>query len=123
MVFRAEFYKKFVEDPSNIQRTLDRHLENLKWNLFRLYRIRNEIVHNAAVKNSIYANVSHIKYYLTFILNSILDFMSNIPADVNNDGVLTIEDYFIAQDIMLGSLKDKTLKDYLTVHNPLEILH
>lgn len=123
MVFRAEYYQKFVEDPGNIQRTLDKHLENLKWNLIRLYRIRNEIVHNAAVKNSIYANVSHIKYYLTFVLNSILDFMSSIPVDINNDGILTIEDYFIAQDIMLGSLKGKTLKDYLAVHNPLETLH
>lgn len=123
MKFRAEFYQKWVSDPGNIKTSLIKHKENLEWNLTRLYRIRNEIVHNAAVKNSIYANVSHLKYYLTFILNSILDFMSNSPTDADNDGRITIDDYFIAQDIILGSLNGKTIKEFLKVRNPLEILH
>jgi len=96
---------------------------NLRWNISRLYRIRNEIVHNAATKNNIQVNVSHIKYYLTFILNSILDFLSNSPIDINEDDVVTIEDYFITQDILLGYLKGKTVGEYLQVQNPLEILH
>ena len=49
--------------------------------------------------------------------------MANRPADTNNDGKVTIEDYFIAQDIMLGSLNNRTIREYLNVHNPLEILH
>jgi hypothetical protein len=121
--FRALYFQKWVEDPSNIANALKKHSDNLKWNLTRLYRIRNEIVHNAAIKNGIYVNISHMKYYLTFILNSILDFMSNDSIDIDNDGKITIEDYFIAQDIMLGSLKGSTLQNYLKIRFPRQILH
>lgn len=64
-----------------------------------------------------------MKYYLTFILNSILDFMAENDIDTNNDGKITIEDYFIAQDIMLGSVKKSTLINYINVENPNQILH
>lgn len=121
--FRALYFQKWVENPSNIATALKKHSDNLKWNLTRLYRIRNEIVHNAAIKNGIYVNISHMKYYLTFILNSILDFMSNDSIDIDNDGKITIEDYFIAQDIMLGSLKGSTLQNYLKIRFPRQILH
>lgn len=123
MNFRAAFYLKWNENSGEIKKALQKHEENLQWNLNRLYRMRNEIVHNAAVKNSIYVNVSHIKYYLTFILNSILDFMANRPVDADNDGEITIEDYFITQEIIYGSLNGKSLDEYLKVSNPIEILN
>lgn len=121
--FRAQYFQKWVENPSNLGTMLKKHTDNLKWNLTRLYRIRNEIVHNAAIKDGIYVNISHMKYYLIFILNSILDFMANDPTDIDNNGKVTIEDYFIAQDIMLGSLKGSVLKNYLKVKFPRQILH
>ena len=121
--FRAQYFQKWVENPSNISIMLKKHTDNVKWNLTRLYRIRNEIVHNAAIKNGIYVNISHMKYYLIFILNSILDFMANDPSDADNNGKVTIEDYFIAQDIMLGSLKGNTVKNFLNVKFPRQILH
>ena len=120
--FRAKFYQKWVSDPSNISRALFKHQENLSQNIIRLYRIRNEIVHNAALTDNIFTNVSHIKYYLTFIINSLLDFMSNSPVDINSDTKITIEDYFISQDIILGSLNGKTITEYLKVRNPLELI-
>jgi hypothetical protein len=121
--FRSEFYKSWAENPGNIDKAITKHIQNLEWNITRLYRIRNAIVHNAAVTNSIYANVSHIKYYLTFILNSLLEYLSEIPIDVNSDGKISIDDYFITQDIILGSLKGKPIREYVKVNNPMEILH
>lgn len=121
--FRAKYFQKWVESPSNIELALKSHCDNLKWNLTRIYRIRNEIVHNAAIKNGIYVNISHMKYYLTFILNSILDFMSENNIDIDNDGKITIEDYFITQDIILGFTQKETLINYLKIENPNQILH
>ncbi|MEO8535787.1 MAG: hypothetical protein ABI441_18670 [Flavobacterium sp.] len=121
--FRALFFQKWVQDPSNIATAIRKHSENIRWNLTRLYRIRNEIVHNAAIKNNIHVNISHMKYYLTFILNSILDFMSNDAIDVDGDNKITIDDFFIAQDIMLGSLRSQKLEEYLKVRLPRQILH
>lgn len=85
MIYRAEYYQKWTENPGEITKVLERHKKNLMWNLGRIYRIRNEIVHNAAAKGEISANVSHLRYYLTFILNSILDFFHQTPIDVNNN--------------------------------------
>lgn len=120
--YRATYLRKWVEDPSNICRRLHEHKNNLGWNISRLYRLRNEIVHTAATKSDITANVSHLKYYLTFILNSVLEFFANLPADIDNDGKITIEDYLISQEIILESLKGKTLSEYVKVDNPIEML-
>jgi len=121
--FRAAYFQKWVENPANIDVALRRHSTNINWNLTRLYRLRNEIVHNAAIKDGIYVHISHLKYYLTFILNSILDFMADAGVDANNDGQVSIEDYFIAQDIMLGSLKGTSIREYIKVENPSQILY
>ncbi|WZL89992.1 hypothetical protein VS868_04400 [Salinimicrobium sp. 3283s] len=119
--FRSVYYQKFYEDPGKIQEVLKKHQENIEWNITRLYRIRNEIVHNAAIKSGIYTNIAHLKYYLSFILNSILDFMANGSVDIDNDGKITIDDYFITQEIILGSLKGRKLESFLEIENPNEI--
>jgi hypothetical protein len=121
--FRSKYFQKWVESPSNIDVAIKKHVTNLTWNITRLYRIRNEIVHNAAIKQGIYVHISHLKYYLTFVLNSILDFMAEAPVDLDNDGKVSIEDFFNTQNIMLGSLKDSTLKAYTAIENPSQILH
>ena len=48
--------------------------------------------------------------------------MSETPSDINNDNKITIEDYFISKDIILGSLKNKTIKEYIKINNPMELL-
>lgn len=123
MKFRSKYYQKWVEEPNKVEAAIHRHTNNLNWNLTRLYRIRNEIVHNAAIKNGIYIHISHMKYYLSFILNSILDFMANIPLDINNDGKITIEDYFISQEIMLGSVRKEKLTEFMKVENPNQVFY
>lgn len=122
LVYRATFFQKWYQEPNKIRDSLKKHQENLVWNLTRLYRIRNEIVHNAAIKNGIYTNIAHLKYYLTFILNSILDFMAENAIDVDNDGKISIEDYFISQEILFGCMRDKKLQKYLEVKIPLNFL-
>ncbi|RXJ49559.1 hypothetical protein [Gelidibacter gilvus] len=121
--FRTRYFQKWFEEPNKIDFALKRHSDNLYWNLTRLYRIRNEIVHNAAIKNGIYIHISHMKYYLSFILNSILDFMADEPADINNDGKVTIEDYFITQEIIFGSLKGEKLEEFMKIDNPNQVFY
>lgn len=121
--FRTRYYQKWFEEPNKVNDALKKHFDNLQWNFTRLYRIRNEIVHNAAIKNGIYTHISHMKYYLSFILNSILDFMAEIPLDINNDGRITIEDYFITQEIIFGSLKDERVIEFLKIDNPNQVFY
>lgn len=119
--FRAEYFQKWYQEPNKIKEVLDRHQNNIMWNITRLYRIRNEIVHNAAIKNGIYTHISHLKYYLSFILNSILNFMADNAVDLDNDGKISIEDFFISQEIILGCLNDQKLEKWIEIERPNQI--
>lgn len=119
--FRADYFRKWYQEPNKIAEVLFRHNNNLEWNITRLYRIRNEIVHNAAIKTNIYTHISHLKYYLSFMLNSILDYMSENDIDLDNDGKISIDDFFISQEIILGCLKGEKLEKWLEVKDPNQI--
>ncbi len=47
--------------------------------------------------------------------------MSDVSVDVNNDGKVSIDDYFITQEIILGALKGEKLEKFLEIDNPNEI--
>ncbi|MCT4157485.1 hypothetical protein HZP63_02345 [Elizabethkingia anophelis] len=118
---RALYFQKWFQEPNKITDAINKHKENLTWNITRLYRIRNEIVHNAAIKKDIYSHISHLKYYLTFILNSIMDFMSEPYPDLDNDGKITIDDFLICQDILLGANTGEKLGKWLELKHPNQI--
>lgn len=124
LVFRAEYYKLLLNNPNKVRSALENHQKNLEWNLTRIYRIRNEIVHNAAIKEDIAVLTSHLRYYLTFIINSLIDFFVNHPQDVNNDEDVNIDDYFLLQDLKLSSLENSDIefKDLIAIDNPMELI-
>lgn len=122
--FRAHYYKGLLSDSNRVRGALENHQKNLEWNLTRIYRIRNEIVHNAALKEDIAVLTSHLRYYLTFIINGIIDFLINNPRDVNNDEKVNIDDYFLLQDLTLSSLENKNVEytDLIDIHNPMQLI-
>lgn len=124
LVFRAEYYKLLLNNPNKVRGALENHQKNLEWNLTRIYRIRNEIVHNAAIKEDIAVLTSHLRYYLTFIINSLIDFFVNHPQDINNDEDVNIDDYFLLQDLKLSSLENSDIefKDLIAIDNPMELI-
>ena len=93
-----------ANDNKQIQQRILKHRKNLDWHLARTYRIRNEIVHDAAIHLNIDLITGNLKYYLTYILNSIIDYLDNTPADLNMDEKISIEDYFILQHIRYESM-------------------
>lgn len=119
--YRTQYFQKWFQEPNKITDVLNNHGKNLEWNITRLYRIRNEIVHNAAIKNNITTHISHLKYYLSFMLNSILDFMTENNVDLDNDGKISIDDFFISQEIILGCLSNEKLEEWLKIDNPNQI--
>ena len=124
MIFRARYYKELLSDPNKVRGVLENHQKNLEWNLTRIYRIRNEIVHNAAIKEDIAVLTSHLRYYLTFIINGLIDFLINRQMDVNNDQRISIDDYFLLQDLTLSSLETQgmTFADLIKIENPMELI-
>src|SRR5690606_1774549 len=65
-----------------------------------IYRLRNEIIHDAATNTNNELITSNLRYYLTFILNELITFFSNAP---NKE--ISIEDFFILNELKLGNIR------------------
>jgi len=115
--YRAASLKRLLSDTKNISSMATNSLENVKRNLTRIYRIRNEIVHNASSITGIETIVSHLKYYLIFSLYSVLDFFATRAEDFNFDNKIDIDDFFelreMKYDNFFPSAKSKVDIDQL----------
>ena len=106
LAFRAyEFKKDLFTNTDQLKEILKRHQLNLEAHLSRAYRIRNEIIHDAAIRPNIESITSNLKYYLTFIINEILEFFLNNPIDANFDNELSIDDFFIVRQLEFNSMQ------------------
>jgi hypothetical protein len=116
--------EKFKDSNSSLSE-LKRHTNNLEWNLTRIYRTRNEIVHSAATDIEAIELAAHLKYYLIFTLNALLTFLLNSPLNIDSDKQITINDFFLLESLRYDSMlkNDKlTLQELLNATNPIEYL-
>lgn len=110
LAFRALSLKLIVENDKDRMKILENHSQNLQWNIARAYRIRNEIIHDAVINSEIVHITSHLKYYLIFILNSLLDFLSSSPIDINKDNKIDLDDFYTLQIIKSDNYEIKKYK-------------
>jgi len=104
IAFRANQFLSSIFN-NQISDDLKKHEQDLIWNIARLYRIRNELIHEAAIDKNIPNITSHLKYYLTFIIESTLNFFVTNSIDIDIDNYTTIEDYFIMQKLKWDNIK------------------
>ena len=128
--YRALNFKNMVENDTHSGKHKDvckdmikSHHLNLERHLARIYRIRNEIVHEAAKKPNIESIASNLRFYLTFILNSLIEYLYNNPLDIHQQGLVSIEDFFIIKEIEYLNLSKNGFKldDLLEVKDVEEI--
>lgn len=67
------------------------HKDNIERHLSRLYRLRNELIHEAGTKEDIECSTSHLRYYIVFLLNQIIVYFSQ---NEDNHIVRNINDFF-----------------------------
>jgi hypothetical protein len=84
---------------SNASEYIKKHRKNLETHFTRIYRLRNEIIHDAKTNTNNEHIASNLRYYLTFILNEIIDYFSR-----NTGKPITIEDSFIQNEIEIGNI-------------------
>lgn len=68
---------------------VESHKINVERHISRLYRLRNELIHEASTKEEIESTTSNLRYYLVFLLNQIVSHF----AKSNNSS--TISDFFM----------------------------
>ena len=103
-------YKSLINDVKIIPNEILKHRANLEWHLTRCYRIRNEIVHDAAIHLNIESITGNLKYYLTYILNGLLEYLDDTPNNINIDSQATINDFFMLQEIKYRSIEKSGFK-------------
>lgn len=103
LAFRAMELCEWLFEPNkqaNASKYIKKHKENLEMHFTRIYRLRNEIIHDAATNTNSELIASNLRYYLTFILNELIDFLSKThPKEIS------IEDYFILNELVLGNIE------------------
>lgn len=72
--YRIKRMKSHLHHHDKVKDYLDMHIKNLKWHLSRIYHYRNELVHEAAIKNSIEGLSNNLRSYLVFMLNLLIDY-------------------------------------------------
>lgn len=91
---------------------LKRHENHLVWHIVRLYRLRNELIHDAAIKNNIVQVTSNLRYYLAYMLNQIIHYFCNITeSEVKSD--YTINDFFYEYKLLYYNIKKNYNKDII----------
>lgn len=102
--FRAYKYRMFINGSKKVGEEIAKHRINLEWHLTRCYRIRNEIVHDAAIHLNIESITGNLKYYLTYVLNGLLEYLDTTPDDTMLESQISINDFFMLQEIKYKSI-------------------
>lgn len=89
---------------------LSKHCKNLERHLVRMYRVRNQLVHDAAIMQNIENISGSLRYYLTFILNKLIDFLSDCKEKPLRLNQVTMDDFFTHQELVWTNLKKNELK-------------
>lgn len=125
LYFRYHSTKKRFENSQGILSDLKRHSNNVEWNLNRIYRTRNEIVHSAATDIDVIELASHLKYFLVFTLNGLFNFLISSPVNASVTKALCIDDYFLTESIKCDSLMKNdrvTAQELIRKKSPVEYL-
>ncbi|WP_320151097.1 hypothetical protein [uncultured Tolumonas sp.] len=74
---RVELFKVLLSSPKNITTALDAHKVRLEWQIRRIYRARNIIVHSGNTPDYIRPLIEHSHNYLDIVLTKLVDLASN----------------------------------------------
>lgn len=100
--YRLKKHKSiFYSANDKLENYLKNHETNLIRHLSRIYSLRNELVHEAAIKQNIEGITSNLRYYLTFVMNQLFDYMGNIDRDGRKIGMSDFfkEYHFMREDL------------------------
>lgn len=74
--YRAKKLKSHLRSKDAVRKYVMAHRIHLQQHITRIYRLRNELVHEAAIKQNIMSVTSNLRFYLVFVLNQLIGFFS-----------------------------------------------
>ncbi|RYY02144.1 MAG: hypothetical protein EOO53_13995 [Gammaproteobacteria bacterium] len=105
--------------PHKLRDILENHQTKIKWQIQRIYRARNAIVHAGLKVNHLELLCANLEHYLKISLSSITDLLSNSASIESSEECFVRYDYAVSD--ILKNLKQEganfdTLYQYLTIH-------
>lgn len=111
--YRISCYLNLFFDKKTIKNSLERHSKRLNQNLTRIYRIRNEIVHEGKTTAELELIAGHLRHYLLFSIEQITHEHSS------NQVLRSLDDVFVLFENLYNQIKSANnikevfeLKDY-----------
>ena len=106
--FRAQRFKShFISNSEKRKNYLNNHKENVEIHLHRLYRIRNKIVHDAALIDNLESLTGNLRYYLSFTLNKGIEYFSNSDSKPIASKMISMDDFFMHHQMLWNNLKEE----------------
>ena len=115
--YHLQRMKSHILNESAIKDYLRNHEKRLSWHLIRIYRLRNELIHEAAIVTSIEDVTSNLRFYLVFLLNQMIMYYKDVSSEIKK--MYTIDDFFMEFMSYYNMIK----KDYnlsTILHVPVE---
>lgn len=92
---------------------INKHERNVNYHIARIYRMRNELIHEAALKQDIENVTSNLRYYLVFLLSQMIHYYAN---EVNIGETLGMNQFFYTYEIRKKIIcKTHALSDIMNV--------
>lgn len=99
--------KSKLSSGDKIKKYICAHQTNLEWHLSRIYRMRNELIHEAALKQDIEGATSNLRYYLVLLLNQLIDYFYNAKMTVS------INDFFHEYENRMNTILANKDRNYV----------
>lgn len=112
---RVNELTNMLKDAKSIESKLKEHLEDIQWNLQRIYRVRNKIVHSASTNLNLTQLDGNLTYYYTTLLNNIIYSAINVTTDTTLDSIyLKFESHY--EYLLCQIKKNNIFKTLITVY-------
>jgi len=82
--YRLLNMKSHLRNGESIKEYLAQHKKNLEQHITRIYRLRNELIHEAAIKQDIANVTSNLRSYLVFVLNQLIFYFNSSNYDMKS---------------------------------------
>lgn len=104
--FRAQRLKSHLTINSEKRKDyLKNHRGNVENHLHRLYRIRNKIIHDAAIIDNLESLTGNLRYYLSFTLNKGIEYFVKCDSKPIASKMISMDDFFVHHQMLWNSLE------------------
>lgn len=100
--------KSHLRSSDAVKEYLTHHKITLEQHFSRIYRMRNELIHEAAINQNIEAVTSNLRYYLTFLISQLVDFLAKVPS---NSKSASIDDFFFEYESKMKVIEKEWGRD------------